>query len=55
MTTGRLQDQIAIVTGGAGGIGAATCRQLAAAGAVVVVTDISDTAGEAVAAGIREP
>ena len=40
MTTGRLQDQIAIVTGGAGGIGAATCRQLAAAGAIVVVTDI---------------
>ncbi|MEY4848385.1 MAG: hypothetical protein RLZZ36_1498 [Pseudomonadota bacterium] len=53
MTTGRLQDQIAIVTGGAGGIGAATCRQLAAAGAIVVVTDISDTAGETVAAGIR--
>lgn len=53
MITGRLQDQIAIVTGGAGGIGAATCRQLAAAGAIVVVTDITDAAGEAVAAGIR--
>jgi cyclopentanol dehydrogenase len=53
MTTGRLQNQVAIVTGGAGGIGAATCRQIAAAGAIVVVTDISDAAGEAVAGGIR--
>ncbi len=53
MTIGRLQNQVAIVTGGAGGIGAATCRQIAAAGAIVVVTDISDTAGEAVAGGIR--
>lgn len=44
---------VAIVTGGAGGIGSATCRQLARAGAVVVVTDVQDAAGERVAAGIR--
>mgnify|MGYP005846590701 CR=1 FL=1 len=44
---------VAIVTGGAGGIGSATCRQLARAGAVVVVTDVQSAAGEQVAAGIR--
>lgn len=53
MTQGRLQDVTAIVTGGAGGIGAATCRQLARAGAKVVVTDVTDAAGEALAAQLR--
>jgi NAD(P)-dependent dehydrogenase (short-subunit alcohol dehydrogenase family) len=53
MTQGRLQDRTAIVTGGAGGIGAATCRQLARAGAKVVVTDVADAAGEAFAAALR--
>jgi NAD(P)-dependent dehydrogenase (short-subunit alcohol dehydrogenase family) len=44
---------VAIVTGGAGGIGSATCRQLARAGAAVLVTDVQSAAGEQVAAGIR--
>lgn len=44
---------VAIVTGGAGGIGSATCRQLARAGAAVVVTDVRSPAGEQVAADIR--
>ena len=35
--TGELEGQVAIVTGGARGIGAAIARELAAAGAVVVV------------------
>ena len=36
----RLEGRIALVTGGAGGIGAATCRRLAAEGAAVAVTDL---------------
>ena len=40
------------MTGGAGGIGAATCRRLAAEGAKVAVTDLQLDAAEAVAAEI---
>jgi 2-hydroxycyclohexanecarboxyl-CoA dehydrogenase len=36
----RLEGRIALVTGGAGGIGAATCRRLAGEGAAVAVTDL---------------
>ena len=46
---GRLQDKVAIVTGGAHGMGAATCRLFAAEGAKVVVTDLDEAAGEALA------
>ena len=35
----RLDDQVALVTGGAGGIGRSICRALADAGATVVVAD----------------
>lgn len=38
--TEGLQSQVAVVTGGAGGIGAAICRRLAAAGAAVSVLDV---------------
>ena len=48
-----LQGKVAIVTGGAGGIGEATARMYAAKGAKVVLTDIKDTVSE-VAAKIAE-
>ncbi len=44
---------VAIVTGGAGGIGAAICRRLAAEGGVVAVFDINLASAEQVAADIR--
>jgi NAD(P)-dependent dehydrogenase (short-subunit alcohol dehydrogenase family) len=46
---GRLQDRVAIVTGGVGGIGAATVRRFAEEGAKVVVADLADDAGVALA------
>ena len=46
---GELDGKIAIVTGGASGIGAATARRLTAEGATVVVADVSDAAGRGVA------
>jgi NAD(P)-dependent dehydrogenase (short-subunit alcohol dehydrogenase family) len=45
----RFKDRVAVVTGGAGGIGAATCRRLAAEGAHVVVVDVSDDAAGSLA------
>jgi meso-butanediol dehydrogenase / (S,S)-butanediol dehydrogenase / diacetyl reductase len=53
---GRVQDRVVIVTGGAGGIGAAACRALAGEGARVVVADLdaeaaSSLAGEIAARG----
>ncbi len=48
--TQRLAGRVAVVTGGAGGIGLASARRLAAEGARVVVADICDEQrGEAVA------
>jgi len=41
--------QVAIVTGGAGGIGAPLCRALAADGYAVVVGDFAEDAGQALA------
>jgi meso-butanediol dehydrogenase/(S,S)-butanediol dehydrogenase/diacetyl reductase len=46
---GRLDGKVAIVTGGASGIGAATVRRFVGEGARVVVADINDDAGEALA------
>ena len=41
----RLQDRVAVITGGASGIGLATARRLAGEGAHVVVADLDETAG----------
>ena len=46
--------RVALVTGGASGIGRATCARLAADGLTVVMADIQDDAGEAAAAELRE-
>jgi meso-butanediol dehydrogenase/(S,S)-butanediol dehydrogenase/diacetyl reductase len=46
---GRVQDRVVIVTGGAGGIGAAACRAVAAEGAKVMVADLDAEAALAVA------
>ena len=49
---GRLSERVAIVTGGAGGIGSAVARALAAEGARVVIADIQDAEGTDLAAGL---
>lgn len=51
---GRLQNKVAIVTGGARGMGAATARLFAAEGATVVIADVLDKEGEALAAELKE-
>jgi len=51
---GRLNGKVAIVTGGAGGIGAAISQLFACEGARVVTTDIDDERGEDVSAVIRK-
>ena len=48
----RLQDKVAVVTGAASGFGAGIARRFAAEGAKVVLADLSDAAGETVAAEI---
>ena len=50
---GRLAGKVALVTGAARGIGAATARRLAAEGATVALTDVLAEALESTAADIR--
>jgi len=44
---GQVQGKVAIVTGGASGIGAACAATLAREGAKVIVTDLDDPRGQA--------
>ena len=51
---GRLDGKVAVVTGGALGIGAATCRRMAEESAAVAVTDLKDAEGEALTREISD-
>ena len=51
---GRVQDRVVIVTGGAGGIGAAACKAIAEEGGKVLVADLDETAARVVADAIDE-
>ncbi|MGI9148427.1 MAG: SDR family NAD(P)-dependent oxidoreductase [Chloroflexota bacterium] len=50
----RLDGKVAVVTGGASGIGAATCRGFVEQGARVVVADVSQEGGRQVAQDLGE-
>lgn len=50
----RLEGKVAVVTGAASGFGEGIARVFASEGAAVIVTDINDEAGEAVASGIAD-
>lgn len=50
----RVQDKVAIVTGGALGIGRAACHRLAEEGATVLIADLERDAGQAVADEIAD-
>ena len=46
---GRVQDKVTLITGGAGGLGGAAARMMAREGAKVVIADLADEAGQALA------
>ena len=50
----KLEGRVAVVTGGAQGIGAACARAMAAEGARVVVADVNDEAGAALARALAD-
>jgi 3alpha(or 20beta)-hydroxysteroid dehydrogenase len=53
-TIGRLDGKVALVTGGASGMGAAHARGIVAEGGRVVIGDIADDAGRTLAAELGD-
>src|SRR3954465_13992003 len=51
---GRLQDKVAVITGGARGIGGASARQFAPDGAKVVIGDLLESEGNETVAAIKK-
>ena len=49
----RFTDRVAVITGGASGIGRATARRLASEGATVVIVDLNREAGQELAAELK--
>lgn len=54
MSEGRLANRAAVITGASDGIGRGMARRFAAEGAAVLVADVNETAGRAVAAELRD-
>jgi len=52
--SGRLDGKVAVITGAASGIGAGTARRFAEEGARIVVADLQDDAGKAIAAELGD-
>ena len=52
--TGRVEGKIALITGGAQGLGEAAARMLAREGARVAITDVNIDGAQKVAASINE-
>lgn len=50
-----IQNKVFIITGGASGLGAGTARSLVTAGAQVVIADLQDDAGQALARELGQP
>jgi NAD(P)-dependent dehydrogenase (short-subunit alcohol dehydrogenase family) len=55
MTAMRLKDRVAVVTGGASGMGRATAQKFVAEGAHVVIADVDEVAATAAAAELCAP
>lgn len=52
--SGRVAGKVALITGGASGIGRACALRLAEEGATVVISDVQDTLGDAALAELRQ-
>ena len=50
----RVENKVAVITGGALGIGKAACKRLAEAGAKIAVTDVKDDEGKAVVNDLKK-